>query len=137
MAANFPRFFPFGGFGLVNFKTLNSWFNNPQTSYQDTITAYAGGGQANAVQLLAAKNRVSVCATAADSVKLPRSSLNQGGQILVINDGAANLAVFPYDTATIDGGAASASVTITAGRRAFFWSVGAGKWQSGGMAKTT
>lgn len=136
MAANFPKWFP-SGFRLINGGALTSWFNTPQTSYQDSITARAGGGQANAVQLTAVKSRVSVCATAADSVKLPRTSLNQGTEYLVINDGAADLAVFPFDTATIDGGAASASVTVGAGKRASFWSVATGKWQSGGMSKTT
>lgn len=136
MAASvFPKWFP-SGFRLISGSALTSWFNNPATSYQNAITARAGGGQANAAQLSAAKNRISVCATNADSVKLPRSSLSVGQEILVINDGAADLAVFPFGTATIDGGAASASVTLTAGRRASFWCLADGVWQSGYMLKS-
>lgn len=135
MAANFPKWFP-PGFRLVDCLKLTALFNSPQTSYQNAITATAGGGQANAVQLSAAKSRVSVCATNADSVKLPKASLNAGGQMLVINDGAADLAVFPFTGDLIDGGAANASVTLTAGRRAFFWTVVDGSWQSGYMLKS-
>ena len=137
MAAKFPNFFPTRWFSLINGLTLNNLFNTPLTSYEDGITAKAGGVQANAYQLSAVKSRVSVCVTNADSVKLPRSSVNVGGEFLVINDGAADLAVFPFDTATIDGGAASAKVTITAGKRSWFFCVASGAWQSGGMSKTT
>ncbi len=129
MTASFPKWFP-SGFRLINGLNLTNLFNNPQTSYEDTITAKAGGGQANAYQLSAAKSRVSVCVTNADSVKLPKSKFFVGSEFVVINDGAANLAVFPFDTATIDGGAASASVTITAAKRAIFYCVADGKWQS-------
>lgn len=135
MASIFQKWFP-QGFRLIDGGALNRLFNNPITSIENAITAKAGGGQANATQLLAAKNRISVCATNADSVKLPQSNLNVGAEILVINDGAANLAVFPHGTATIDGGAAGASVTLTAGRRAYFWCLANGVWQSGYMLKS-
>lgn len=134
-ASVFTKFFP-NGFRLVDCTRLNAWLNNPSVSYQNAITAFAGGGQGSAVQLSGAISRVSVCATNGDSVKLPRSSNSVGQSFLVINDGAANLAVFPYGTATIDGGAASASVTLTAGRRAFFWCIADGVWQSGYLLKS-
>lgn len=136
MAANFLKFFP-AGFRLIQGLTLNSLFNNPVTSFEDSITAFATGGQAGAYQLSAAKSRISVCATNADSVKLPPSKNCVGQEFLVINDGAANLAVFPEGTATIDGGGASASVTVTAGRRSLLICIAVGIWQSAGMAKST
>ena len=40
-------------------------------SYAGTVTARAGGGRASATKLVAAINRITVCATAADSVALP------------------------------------------------------------------
>ena len=135
MSAIFTKWFP-AGFRLINGLTLTNWFNKPQTSTEDTVTAFAGGGQASATQITAAKTRVSVCATNADSVKLPPSSQSVGMEYLIINDGAANLAIFPEGTATIDGGAASASVTLTAGRRASFWCVASGAWESGYMLKS-
>lgn len=136
MAAIFPKWFP-SGFRLIDGKALTSWFNNPQSSTEDTITAFATGGQVGAYQLTAAISRISVCATNADSVKLPPSKNCVGQEFLVINDGAANLAVFPEGTATIDGGAPSASVTVTAGRRSILICIAVGLWQSAGMAKST
>lgn len=131
----FNTIFP-NGFRLINGSVLNNWFNNPFVSIQNAITAKAGGGQTNATQISAAQTRVSVCATNGDSVKLPRSSQSVGKEYLIINDGAANLAVFPFGSSTIDGGAGAASVTLTAGRRAFFWCLADGSWQSGYMLKS-
>lgn len=141
MAANFPKWFPFG-FRLINGQALSSWFNNPQSSYEDAITAKAGGGRASAYQLSALISRISVCATNADSVKLPAATGTgnkaQGSAYTVINDGAANLAVFPQSaTGTIDGGGAGASVTISAGNRADFYSVASDKWVSAGASKAS
>lgn len=135
MGAIFNKYFP-PSFRLISGTALNTLFNNPQESVEDSIAAFAGGGQASAYQLSAAQSRIATCVTNGDSVKLPRSSQSVGKQYLIINDGAANLAVFPEGTATIDGGAASASVTLTAGRRAFFWCVASGAWESGYMLKS-
>ncbi len=57
------------------------------------ITAYATGGQTNAVQLTASVNVVTTCATAQDSVKLPLAA--EGLEVKVINVGAASCDVFP------------------------------------------
>jgi len=141
MAANFPKWFP-SGFRLINGLTLSNWFNNPQASYEDGITAKAGGTRAAAYQLSAITSRISVCVTNADSVKLPSATgVNSkaiGGTYTVINDGAANLAIFPQGAAeTIDGGAVGASVTLSAGNRADFYSVASGKWISSGSGKAS
>lgn len=139
MAAKFPTWFP-TGFRLIKGDSLTSWFNSPQTSYEDTITAKAGGGQANAYQLSAIKNRISVCATAGDSVKLPNTSNTVGSAVVVINDGVASLQVFSFSVATIDGIAGNVGVAIGAGKRAIFFGTKAspnGTWASMGGSKTT
>lgn len=58
------------------------------------LTAHAGGGQANALQLNAWVNEVAVVATANDSVMLPPGFA--GARITVINDGGASMQVFGY-----------------------------------------
>lgn len=65
--------------------------NNKTTTA--TITAYAGGGQANAVELNAGINEISVCATTGDSVKLPTAAA--GLMVYIINNGANASDVFP------------------------------------------
>lgn len=139
MAANFPKWFP-SGFRLIDGNKLTSWFNSPQVSYEDSITAKAGGGQANAYQLTARINRVSVSANAGDSVKLPNASTAPGAVIWVINDGAQNIQVFSFSVATIDGIAGNIGVTVSAGRRSTFIGTKGnpnGAWESAGMAKST
>ena len=90
------------------------------------ITAHAGGGQGSATPLTTNYNVVNVVASAGDSVLLPASAV--GLDITVVNLGSAALAVFPSGTDQIDGGAASASVTIPVGGTATYQSVNAGNW---------
>jgi len=85
-------------------------------SCTDTITAYATGGQANATQLKTSVNRISVCATAGDSVKLP-VTFEAGQEITVINDGAERADLFPASGDTIDALAADTAVQILTGQR--------------------
>lgn len=139
MAANFTKWFP-SGFRLINGLTLSNWFNTPQVSYEDLITAKAGGGQAGAYQLTARINRVSVAVNAGDSVKLPNASMAPGAEVWVINDGAQNIQVFSFSVATIDGIAGNIGVTVSAGRRSVFLGTKGnpnGAWESAGMAKST
>ncbi len=61
---------------------------------QSTITAFATGGQAGATQLTAIYNRVDTVVSNEDSVKLLPATKNT---IMVVqNNGAADLNVFPY-----------------------------------------
>ena len=97
-------------------------------SYAGTITARAGGGRPNATKLTAAINRVSVCATAADSVALPPAV---GGQaIYLVNNGAAACQVFadPTTSDTINGVAAATGVSLGIGKAASLASPGPGIW---------
>jgi len=109
-----------------------------QWSYKDAITANAGGGQANAVQLNAQVNNVTAVASAGDSVKLPPPAQtsqfadgptdNRGVPIIVINSGASALAVFPDPGSAINGLAANASINVAAGDVVGFYQTAAGAW---------
>jgi hypothetical protein len=99
-------------------------------SFQNNITATAGGTRPLARPLIAAFNRISVCATAADSVALPPAT---GGQeVTVINSGAAATQVFAAaGTAdTINGVAAATGVPLAAAGKAQFVSPDVGVWFS-------
>jgi len=92
------------------------------------ITARAGGGQATATPLTAGINRIAVCATAGDSVALPRSV---GGQIIsVYNGGAAAMQVFAAvgTSDTINSVAGSTGVSLAAAKGALFCSSAPGSW---------
>jgi hypothetical protein len=99
-------------------------------SYAGTITARAGGGRPNATRITAAVNRISVCATAADSVALPPAV---GGQVIYVqNSGAAACQVFA-DTGTsdtINGVAAATGISLAAAGKASFASPAIGVWFS-------
>ncbi len=137
MASVFTKWFP-SGFRLIDGNKLSSWFNNPQTSTEETITAHAGGGQANAYKITAIASRVSVCATGNDSVSLPPSNLWVGGIYTIINDGAANLAVYPGNaTDNIDGVGVNTAVVVGNGKRSDFVCTSAGIISSLGSSKTS
>jgi len=97
-------------------------------SYASTVTAKAGGTRALATKLTTAISRITVCATAADSVALPPAV---GGMVIyVYNAGAAACQVFA-DTATsdtINGIAAATGVSLAAAKSAAFVSPGPGVW---------
>jgi len=121
MSALVTKWFP-SGFRLINGLTLSNWFNKPQVSTEDKITAHAGGTMAAAYKLNAAISRISICATNGDSVSLPPSASWVGGQMVVINDGAANLDVYPGNaTDNIDAAGVNTAVVITTPKRAVFF----------------
>jgi hypothetical protein len=90
------------------------------------VTAKAGGGQAAATQLQAFFNRVTVVATADDSVKLP------AGQTVTVvtNASAASLNVFPPTGGVINAIAADGAYAIAAGKTAAFFQSTAGYWNT-------
>jgi hypothetical protein len=99
-------------------------------SWASGITAAAGGTRPAAVKLTSAINRISVCATAADSVALPPAV---GGQeVSVINSGAAACQVFAAigTSDTINGVAAATGISLAAAGKAQFISPGPGLWFS-------
>ena len=99
-------------------------------SFANNLTATAGGTRAAALPLRAAQNRITTCATAADSVALPPAV---GGQeVTVINSGAASAQVFAAvgTSDTINGVAAATGIALAAAGKAQFVSPGAGLWFS-------
>ncbi len=94
----------------------------------NNLTAHAGGGQANALALSAAMNRVTTVATAADSVALPASVA--GMEVYVRNDGANAMQVFGTGTDTVNGVAAATGVSLAAAASATYRCVTTGAWVS-------
>lgn len=100
-------------------------------STEDNITATPGGTQAAAFALSATKpvHRISVCATGADSVKLPLAT-GTGNVHVVANDGAASAQLFGAGTDTIDGVATATGVAVANTKRRICVDFAAGKWVS-------
>jgi len=101
-------------------------------SLETGITAYAGGGQANATALSATKtiHNVTVVATAADSVKLPAATGSGAIHLIKNSDAAESLQLFAAATETIDGVASATGVAIAAGKARLVCDIAAGAWVS-------
>jgi hypothetical protein len=95
-------------------------------SVQNGITAFAGGGQANARLLTRTINRVTTVATIADSVKLPPATA--GMRVVVINAGANSMNVFPSTGGIINALSANAAFAMAANKTAEFVCALAGTW---------
>lgn len=101
-------------------------------SSADTLTAHAGGGQANALPLLNEINRITTVATAGDSVVLPKSFA--GATIIAINHGANPMQVFGLGTDTIDDSAAATGVSQMQNSVVIYICTTAGQWYTEGLA---
>lgn len=103
-----------------------------QLSTTNTITAFAGGGQTSAVQLVSAYNRVTVVATTGDSVKLPLicTTQNVGLTIWVSNAAANNLNAFPGSGDVINLLSADTAIAVPTIKSMIFVCVAANTWQS-------
>ena len=98
-------------------------------STQDSIVAFAGGGQANATPITAMNGRVTTVATAADSVKLMPSAL--GLIVYVTNASATNsMNVFPALGDTINALAVNTAFAVAAGKTCGFICYTAGQWHT-------
>lgn len=102
-------------------------------SAADNLTANAGGGQANALQLFNEINRITTVATIGDSVKLP--SAVPGLSIVVINHGTNQMQVYGGGTDTINDVATATGVPQMAGSMTIYACAAAGKWYSNGTAE--
>lgn len=98
----------------ANFRALNS------------ITAYAGGGQANATQLIRQYNRITTCATNGDSVRL-KAALNNEAQT-VRNDTNKYIDCFPKSGDSIGNRSTNGSIRIYPGQEVNFICYTAGVW---------
>lgn len=127
----------------TNSQNENSFFKVGylRHSVQDSITAFAGGGQASATPLVAAYNRVSTVASAADSVLLPScvsgasntfngTGNTTGMEIIVTNAAATNaMNVFPQSGQSINALSANTAFSLVAGKTAtMFCSPAGGVW---------
>lgn len=111
-----------------------------QLSVTNGITAFAGGGQTSAVPLTSAYNRVTVVASANDSVKLPACVNGATGNgltntiglaVWVTNNTAAtNLAVFPNTGDLINQTAINVAFTVGGAKTAVFICGIAGSWNA-------
>jgi hypothetical protein len=100
-------------------------------SFQDNITAFAGGGQAGATPITTEVARVTTVATAGDSVMLPPAV--QGLALMVINHGTKAMQVFGTGTDTIDDQAAATGVAQMVNSVVIFLCVTNGKWYANGL----
>lgn len=98
-------------------------------SAANAITAHAGGGQGSATLLAKQINRVTVVATAGDSVKLPAATA--GKVMTVINADAADaMDCFPATGEVINALAANTALSIAANTTVIFFCAVAGVWNS-------
>lgn len=114
----------------ANITTLNVT-GSTTSSVTNAITAFATGGQASATALTTTLNRITTCATAGDSVKLPAAAA--GRTVRVINSGAAYANVFPVSGEVIDTLTANLAVSVPVGQEITFSCEVAGTWISSGL----
>jgi hypothetical protein len=144
LVSPFTKAISLGGFAL-NFDAANTIAATATTSgvvmtggtirepVENTVTAFATGGQTNATALSAAVkfHRISVCATAADSYKLPTSTAGQAHYVR--NDGAAAAQAFGAGTDTINGVATATGIPHPVGVGIWFVCTASGNWTTGSL----
>jgi len=108
---------------IVKFVRMGLWAPMMTPTASTGLTA-AGSTQATALALTAEFNQFSTVA-ASTGATLPAGS-EPGDEILVINNGANALAVYPTGTGTINTGSASAALSVAAGKAARFTCIGGG-----------
>ena len=98
----------------------------PNTA-QYGITAYAGGGQTNAVLLTKTNSRVDTVASAGDSVKLMSTSLRK--RYTVQNNHATNaMDVFPFPGENFIGLAVNVAISVPAQTQLVVYCYSKGEW---------
>lgn len=94
----------------------------------NNFTAFAGGGQGSATLLDSTYNRVTVSATTGDSIKLPPTTL--GKVVIVRNDGATAIDVFPFLGSSINSLAVNLAVRVAPKSTVVFNAVGTTVWKT-------
>lgn len=115
--------------GPASALQIESWLLEP---ISDGLTALAGGGQTGATQITGMTARVSTVATAGDSVMLPQAIA--GLEIMVINDSANAMNVFPFLGDSIDKVAVNAAVSHMGQSLVIYTCSQNGAWRSEGLA---
>ena len=101
------------GFGFLGRHRTVSWI--------DGLVALASGGQTGAPQMTSMINRIATVATAGDSVMLPPAGRYQGiKNLVVINDGAQVVNIFPGSGDQIGGLGVNAAYALAPGGIANF-----------------
>ena len=122
-----PFFVP--GFRLPkgdDLQALSDMLGSSQGDTGNTITAFAGGGQANATLINAANVYVGTVATAGDSIKLPPTFAGQ--RVAVINGASNPMQVFGSGADTINGVATATGISQPANSIEIYICATAGKW---------
>lgn len=110
-------------------------------SFADSLTATAGGGQTNALQLFNQTNRVTTVASSGDSVKLPstqslpgmaNSSL-AGTTVVVVNSGVNPMQVYGFGTDTINAIAAATGISQMPNSAIAYQATNIGTWVAPGI----
>lgn len=113
-------------------RVTSDWWNQVkeigQGSFQTGITAFAGGGQANATEIDSEYAIVSTVATAADSVKLPSAIV--GRTVVVYNDASNSLDLFPQTGEQIESLGANNAIAIAGQSSRRFVCTTATNWRS-------
>lgn len=113
--------------GVVQrFKGKVAFDSPPLSKFSSGLTAHAGGGKTNALQLTGQMASVGTVATAADSVKLPPATA--GTSYNLANDGAFSMQVFGQGTDTINNVATATGVAQAAGVAGHYFCAKAGNW---------
>lgn len=115
-------------FQLIDGVYLLQIANGGNRSFQNGITATAGGTKAAAFQLPANVQffQIDTVASANDSALLPAAVTGQC--VGVFNNGADTLGLYGRGTDTINQSATAVQYSLTAGQAAFFFCAKDGKW---------
>jgi hypothetical protein len=115
--------------GVLDGDGLNVDASGLQTHTAQTgVTAYAGGGQANATAITSSYCVVSTVATAGDSVKLPSAAA--GLKVTVFNEDSTDaLDLFPNTSDNIDGAGVDTAVSLAAGNNVTYFAIDATNWR--------
>jgi hypothetical protein len=111
-----------------SFAGVKTFINHILRASNASITAFAGGGQGSATPLTKDINRVTTVATNGDSVLLPVGVA--GMEVVIFNDGASSLDVFPSTGETINALAADTAYDISASASARFICIAVGVWKT-------
>ncbi len=120
--------------GYANASGFKEGFIALNTHYRRyTVTGITASGTQSQgqVPLTGDINRISVCAVANNVVTLPLAE--KGMEIVVENDGAETLQIYPETGDKIDEGAADASVTLAAGSSVKYYAYDSTNWSSVGV----
>lgn len=94
----------------------------------NSITAFAGGGQASATALTRNTSFVTTVASSGDSVRLPTAALSLS--VVVYNLGANSLNIFPVSGSAIDALGANVAYSLAAGASRVFDGQTTTQWRS-------